>query len=354
MKTLRPTICLHPYSIRRFMMLLVFSVCFASIGIAQSDSSVRRTSYKTYPRQLTGRFFLSKKYTDFVLGGSRELADLRYRPNNGFSAGVGASYGIATLNLGFNIGFLDRNRNERGKTEFLDLQSHIYPRKWVIDLYGQFYRGYFISPRGTAAPTGDTYYLRPDMKLRLLGASVYRLLRPDRFSYRAAFLQTEWQQHSAGSWLLGLEAYSGSVRADSAFLPAVAASDYTHDNVDWLNFVEFGPGAGYAYTAVWKRHLFATGSITVNGDLSFVKERVNGVTYNETRVSPNLTLRAVVGYNTDLWCLSLSWVNNNLNLQGASVRESYWMRTGNIRFTIARRFRPGKSVTDRLKPLETR
>ena len=317
---------------------------------AQNDST--RYMYKTYPRQLTGRVFMSKKYTDFELGAPRDVADLRYRPNNGFSAGVGASYGIATLNLGFNLGFLDQNRDERGKTKFLDLQSHIYPRKWVIDLYGQFYEGYYISPRGTVSAQEDAFYQRPDLKIQVLGTSIYRLLQPNRFSYRAAFLQTEWQQHSAGSWLLGIEAYTGSVRGDSALLPGLADPGFSQKQVDKIRFVEFGPGAGYAYTAVWKRHLFVTGSITVNADLSFVKERVNGVTLDETRISPNITLRGVLGYNTDRWCMSVSWVNNNLNLRGTTSRENYLLSTGNIRLTVAKRFKPGKKVTDRLKPLE--
>lgn len=318
---------------------------------AEGDSSASR-HYNIYRRHITARGFLSKKYTDVSLRGPRPFRALHYRPNNAFNAGVGASYGAVTLNLGFNLGFLDQKRDERGKTRFLDLQSHIYTRKWVIDLYGQFYKGYYLTPRGTAAPASHPYYLRRDMDVMVLGTSVYRLLSPARFSYRAAFLQTEWQQHSAGSWLIGFEAYHGQVKGDSALVPSLVAANYSQRDIHKLRFTEFGPGIGYAYTAVWKRHLFITGSLSLNGDLSFVREYRDNTSQQKTAISPNISFRAVAGYNSHRWSATISWVDQTLNLRGPLSSHEYLVRTGNIRFTVAKRLQPGRRLRERLKRIE--
>lgn len=318
----------------------------------QTDSLSKGNYYKSYPRQVTGRLYLSKKYTDFILRAPGTFNDLRYRPNNAFNLGVGATYGVFTLNLGFNFGFLDGNRDERGKTRFLDLQTHIYPKNWVIDLYGQFYRGYYLNPRGRFTSDPDKYYLRPDLKVDVMGASVFRLLQPNRLSYRAAFLQNEWQKKSAGSWLVGFEVYTGRARGDSNFLPTGADEGFRQDNIDQIRFVEFGPGAGYAYTAVIKQHFFVTGSVTINADISFVRERENDQVQRRTSMSPNITSRAIAGYNSDRWSLALSWVNNRINLRGKTTKDAWLINTGNIRLTYAKRFRPGKKLEQKIKILD--
>src|SRR5690606_35489411 len=128
----------------------------------------------------------------------------------------------------------------------------------------------------------------------VIGASVFRLLQPHKLSYRAAFLQTEWQKKSAGSWLLGWEVYVGRVKSDSAFIPSTLSSQFEHGLIRQIRFLEFGPGAGYAYTWVWAQNFFVTASATVNGDLSFVKEKDGTTTTNKTSFSPNITGRAVI------------------------------------------------------------
>lgn len=336
--------------IRLLPILVFFLVSFTTM--AQTDSIRSREYYKSYQRHVTGRLYLSKKYTDFLLRAPGQFNDMRYRPNNAFNAGVGATDGAFTLNLGFNFGFLDRNRDERGKTKFLDLQTHFYPRNWVIDFYGQFYRGYFMSPRGRAMADPDKFYLRPDLKVSVVGASVFRLFNGDQFSYRASYLQNEWQKKSAGSFLLGMEFYTGRVRGDSALLPSNADENMRQEGITQLRFTEFGPGAGYTYTGVIQQHFFITGSATVNADVSFVKETRDDEILKKTSISPNVTARAVAGYNNDRWGLALSWVNNRISLRGRQGGDTYLISTGNIRLTYVKRFRPGKKFEDRMKSLK--
>jgi hypothetical protein len=48
---------------------------------------------------------------------------------------------------------------------------------------------------------------------------------------------------------------------DSAFVPQSIGSQFNQTGIRSLGFVELGPSAGYAYTAVFKQHFFLTGSL---------------------------------------------------------------------------------------------
>jgi len=336
-----------------FACLLLLSATLA----AQAQKQPTRikhdsTYYKTYPHQITGRVYLSKKYTTLALEGPEGVKALRYRPHTPLTMGVGVTYGIVTLNVGFPMPFLSPNKAEVGKSKYLDLQSHIYATKWVIDLYGQFYKGYHAVPKGYGSVNPSTYYVRPDMRVNLLGASVYRLFNGEEFSYRAAFLQNEWQKKSAGSLLLGVEAYTGVAKGDSALVPGHLDSVFRQRDITKLRFTEFGPGIGYAYTYVYEENYFVTGSLTAMGDISFVGEFKGKEVARRTTVSPNLMLRFVAGYNSDNWIVNVSWINSSTNLAGKSSNDQYLIKIGSFRLDVAKRLTPGKRLKKRLKVID--
>ncbi|MET0462215.1 MAG: DUF4421 domain-containing protein [Chitinophagaceae bacterium] len=310
------------------------------------------TYYRKYPDQITGRVYLSKKYTSISLEGKDRLKPMRYRPNTPVTMGVGATYGVLTLNVGFPIPFLSRDSKETGRSKYLDLQSHIYATQWVIDLYGQFYKGYHATPKGSGSLRPDSFYVRPDIRVNMIGASVYRLLNGERFSYRAGFLQNEWQRKSAGSLLIGGEAYTGVIKGDSALIPNHLDSVYRQHDIDRVRFTEFGPGIGYAYTHVHKENYFVTGSITATGDISFVREFKGAESATRTSISPNLMVRIVAGYNSDNWTFNLAWINSSTNLKGKSSNDQYLISIGSFRLALAKRLTPGKKLKKQLKVID--
>ena len=214
---------------------------------------------------------------------------------------------------------------------------HVYPRKWAIDVWGVFPKGYHLEPKGYAAANSNSYYYRPDLKLELIGISAYRVPNKEKFSYRAAIIQTEWQKRSAGSVLYGGEAYYGAVKADSAFVPRSLQSGFPQAGINNTNFFRIGPGAGYAYTLVMARHFFITGSLIGNLDLSFTTE--NGtVKTNKFALSPSAVYKAALGYNSADWNLSANWTGNALWIKGASASKSYFWPSGNYRLVVAKKF----------------
>jgi hypothetical protein len=222
--------------------------------------------YKTYPKHITGRFYFSQKYTSVLFRNRDRDYSLLYRPNTTLNMGVGATYKWATINLAYGFGFLNPDK-EKGETKYLDMQFHRYGRKISIDLLGQFYNGFYLTPRGYAA-LPDKYYKRPDIRVRLVGASAQYIFNYKHFSYRAAFLQNEWQQKSAGSFLLGFESSLGTIKGDSTLIPRVVDESLADSGLKLLSFIELGPNAGYAYTLVYKKNFF----LTVAGTISLCRE----------------------------------------------------------------------------------
>ncbi len=72
-------------------------------------------------------------------------------------------------------GFLNPERG-RGESKYFDAQAHLYPKKLVIDVFLQFYKGYHLLPEGLGAAIGESYFTRPDMRVRKIGASAQYLL----------------------------------------------------------------------------------------------------------------------------------------------------------------------------------
>ncbi|MBC7849357.1 MAG: DUF4421 domain-containing protein [Chitinophagaceae bacterium] len=316
---------------------------------ANGYSQERDTTYiEPYTKLITGRVFLSEKYTIFGLEGPKQI---QYRPNTRLSLGLGATYRALTLSIGYGFAFLNKDGG-RGKTKYLDLQTHLYGAKWRYDLFGQFYKGYYIYPKGFAAAVPGTYYIRPDLQVNEIGVSAFHIYNNKRFSYRAAFLQSEWQKKSAGSFLLGGSFVYGSTKADSAFIPARESANYQQKDIRRLRYFELGPGAGYVYTFVWKQHWYITASATVSLDLGFVKETAVSDVKHSINLSPNFMFRSGIGYNSSTWNYNFAWVSNRTSVDGQFNNGGYNINTGNYRFTIAKRFTPGKKLRKMLSVVD--
>ena len=328
-------------------------LCGGLEGMAQNriGREVDTAFVHTFPRKLTGRLYLSQKYTSLVLSTpTRPAPTLRFRPNSSLNLGLGATFNALTLNLGFGFPFLNQ-QTDKGKTRDIDLQTHMYMRKWVLDGFGQFYKGYYLGPRGNASPDPDQYYQRPDLRVHLVGASIRRVFNSRRFSFRASLVQNEWQKRSAGSWLAGVQLYYGLVRGDSALTPGALRPAFPEAAVYRMQFLKLGPGAGYAYTYVYREHFFATASLTAGLNATLSKEIFSSGKLTYSNVRPDFLFRVAAGYNSNQWCITLGWVNGSVSVMNSLYH--YTIHTGNYRFTVARRFktnpRLGKIIPEQIK-----
>jgi hypothetical protein len=322
-----------------FILALLSVACLnADVAAAGSDSSY----YKTYKELVTGRFYFSRKYTSLLVKDPSVTTELDYKPNTTLNVGIGATYRFFTLNLAYGFPFLNPERG-RGETEYLDLQAHFYGRKSNLDLFGQFYKGMYLAPKGLGRADGN-YYVRPDIRLREFGGSYQYVFNHGRYSFRSSFLQNEWQQRSAGTFLIGSEFFLGHTRADSSVFPTLDIQS-DRPEINSIRFYEIGPNIGYAYTLVIARHFFITGSLTVAADYSMTEFSGPGRKAYSYGFNPNSMLRLFTGYNSDRNAFSLTFTNSRVNID-SKKNISVSINTGNIRINYIRRFLPG--VLDRV------
>ena len=322
--------------------------CFCSVIVPLKAFCQHDTAYyDSYVSQLTTRFYFSQKYTSLILDHDTDEYDLTYRPNTTFNMGIGASYEWFTLNLAYGFGFLNQDE-ERGETDYLDLQAHFYGQKMNIDLFGQFYHGFYLTPEGKAASNGS-FYLRPELKVNELGAAVQYIFNDKKLSFRAASIQTQRQKKSAGSLLAGAEFYFGTLRADSSIYPAMIMSDTLNHNQS--DYFEFGPNIGYAYTLVFLKNFYLTASAGVNVDygITTIYNDFGSDTYKG--ISPNAMFRAFAGYNTENYAISLTYTNNKVALTSPEDTRLA-INTGNFRLNFIKRFTLGPKGEKLLSPVK--
>lgn len=339
----------------RTCLLLLILCCNAMLcAHAQKESFLKRalrtdndTAYVSqYLSDVTFRLLGQRKYSYYDLNDHGEKQELLYRPNNKFLLGVGANYEILGLNLVFNFPVFNKDDDKLGKTRFLDLQTHLYLRKLAIDLYGQYYKGFYIANPTEYTPgyqTGDPFPHREDLYHTNFGVNVQYVFNDERFSYRAAFVQNEWQKKSAGSVIAGGEVYRLEMRSDSTLVPTAGLNPDFFDGERFSKSSVFSVVAniGYAYTFVYKQHFYLTGSLSgglgINSTIMRYPQGHNKL--QEIGWQFNNTVRLSAGYNSGNFFAGIHYVEVVTRGQSPVPRTYQTFGTGTFRVSVGRRFK---------------
>ncbi len=306
----------------------------------------------SYTTHYTARIFGSIKYSMMGYDDGQINQRLAYRPNNKMLLGVGVNHGFLGLNIGINFPFVNQDDDKYGETKYYDFTLRVFAPKFNLTGYLQTYRGFYLRNTSSLFPgwqEGDPYYIRNDLRTNTIGLDITYIFNSDRFSYRAAVVQTEWQKKSAGSMLIGGSFLYNISIGDSSIVPSNLAypSFYTGLKFDRSDNFSIGPLIGYAYTLVVKKHFFLTGSI--NGSLNLGFTRLRLLDYEEKMKSgPILGFRSEVlvstGYNSALWYFGLSYVNTSLTNQAPLPDRSISYDTGMFRMNIVRRIHTNRPI----------
>jgi hypothetical protein len=296
--TITKTIC------KTVLFVILFLLWGANSIIAQTDT----TYIVKFDQEFAAKISMTQKLASLSHENNSNL-NLEYMANNPFAIGAGLSWQGMGVNISKAINYTDK---KKGKTKSFDFQYHYYGKKVTFDLFVQNYKGFFLENRK------ENYTLFPDMKFTRYGVFGQYVFNGNKFSYRAAFDQSEIQLRSAGSLLLGGGAY------------------YTKINYeDGISFHEkmyqIGPSIGYAYTYVFSKNYFVTGSFTPG--LSFNFEDLN----SKIDLNPTLHFKLASGYNTDKWSLNFSFLINRVYVS-YSDDSQISVNSGSLQLTYIKRF----------------
>ena len=294
---------------------LFLSFIVSGLCKAQVDSSyIEKFSQKAAVRVFVAKDFL---YLNQSLESDIEKT---YMPNNPPKIGLGLSLYNTIINFSYGYGFDFMRNKELGKTKAFDFQLHNYWQRFVLDLFIQEYKGFYLDD-----DSQDIKPLCPDLKIRQYGVSGQYIFNNKRFSYRAAFNQNEKQLKSAGSFLIGFGVNTSKIEADSSFV-------FKGQNI-FRNF-QFSLSAGYAHTWVLKKGWFISGSVTTG--ISFGSEKFSTFGKQKLEVYPNIFPRLAVGYNKQDWSLGFSYLNN-IVFPSVSDKNSLVLSSGSFQMTFIKR-----------------
>lgn len=311
----------------RFLFLLGLFLVWGDLAWSQK-SNFDSAYVEEQPEVLGLRLYFSKKYTDLVVYVPKEDRKYVYRPNSGNNLGLGFTHQKFTLNVAFPVPFLNQSR-QKDWPFYLDLQSHIYPKKMIIDLFGQFYEGYTLS--SDQLENSDEDYLREDLKLRQYGVNFNYLFFGEKISLQASFNQSMIQKRSAFSPFLGFEIYGGNMKGDSLVIPSFEAQ--SNFNFIKARYLQAGPNAGLAGTWIFGKGFFLTGVASANLSLGLAEWENDVRIFRKVGVIPTFFLRGFAGYNSRRFSVNANYILKNLELvRGGPFEQA--VNTGNYRINL--------------------
>jgi hypothetical protein len=313
------------------------------------DTTLRYdTSYiKVYKDELTTRLYISRKQNGYSLSEKLFQPWMKYKTNDNIIIGMGYTYSFLTINLGVKMPFVNKDDKLYGKSRYVDLQTKFLFRSYIVELYLQWNRGYYLSNPEKVYPfwnnSEEIMPQRGDMRTNIVGLNVQHLFNSDRYSYKASFWQNEFQKRSAGSPILGVEAYWMLGMTDSLMVEsAIPSSGYMDDELFNQNdMVNVGLNGGYAYTFVWDEKLYL--SLWTMFGISGAYHRVH-YTPDSYTLSKGLTVgftnntKISLGFNSRKYYVGLSYSRFAMSTMTGSYRDWVSCNTAHIRINFVRRF----------------
>ena len=185
-----------------FMILLLGWIVAASAKDNTADDSTA-VYYEDLSDLLSIRLYPLAKFNSLELKVPN--GTIKMQPNGTGSIGIGFNY--KWLGLGVSIGFpASKSSIEmKGETRRFDLQLSYFGKRLAADGFMQQYKGYYIAnPSQFITWNSAQYPTARDLWVFSIGGSVNYIFNAEKLSYKAAYLRTQIQKKSAGSFTMGI------------------------------------------------------------------------------------------------------------------------------------------------------
>ncbi|MCF8406048.1 MAG: DUF4421 domain-containing protein [Bacteroidales bacterium] len=328
---------------------LILLIILLQQGFAQDSLHGRKEIDSIYITDISDKLALRiygiNKFNKFSIRDNDLEHEIQYAPNNNLNIGIGVNYKWFGLGVAINFPFINNDDPKYGSTKRFDGQTNIYSRKFVIDFYLQYYKGFFIeNPTTFRDNWADSlpYPQRPDIITTSLGASYVYVFNHRKYSAKAAFVQTDLQRKSAGSFLLGGYFSLMGITGDSSFIPAEIQGQYNPELLfKELSVASIGIAFGYSHTFVlWKSYYlsftFIPGIASQGYSLAFENQTDNK---SGSVWAGKFLARTAFVYNSNKSFVGLTLSNDSFSSDTNRSRAgslNYYV--GSIRFFYGRRF----------------
>lgn len=236
-----------------------------------------------YDDDIKVRVGFSNSFNSFRIKNGSANLDFRLTPNQQLRSTLTFMYKFIEIDLGYTPEFIRFNKDDeiRGKTKFLNFGTRFYFGSWMQSIQYAKTEGFYVDKDdlGTAENI-----LFPDFSVRKIGGSTSYIFNPN-FSFRAIFLQSEWQKKSAGSFVPSFSYYFTRIR---------------DNNPSEDNSIDVSIGPSYYYNWVIKEHFLVSAGAYGGLGYNYTKTTYKDGTPSEKLdgISFQMQLRLTLGYNS--------------------------------------------------------
>ncbi len=233
---------------------------FRYLFVVQKDSNY----IENYSNDLIINLYSGEKSHSLGLNDLNNPYSIKYLPNGYYNLGLGVNYKWIGFSFATKVPLFLNSEIRKGETKRIGFQSYLYSGKFAIDFLSSYLKGYYLdnSYVHLNSFSKEKEYQRSDILSINFGLAVNYVVNNSKFSYKAAFSDTEKQKKSAGSILLGGSLFSYQTKADSAFVPAELSSDFYIKTRDLykIGVLALNANLGYAYSLVFLKNGIFTAS----------------------------------------------------------------------------------------------
>lgn len=249
--------------------------------------------------------------------------NVNYSSNNSMNVGLGITHSKIPFDISIGHSIGNKLGRDYLKTKSTDFQLHWYKQKYVIDVFYQNYKGFYIEDSELDFDQANI----PNLSVSTTGIVGQYIFNANKFSYKAAFNQKEKQIKSAGSFLLGGGIYFFHLKSTDLLVLK---------NKKSLKSFQMGINAGYSYNWVINSKWLINSSLTLGANIE--RENTNaGNIYDKLSVKPASLIRLSCFYNSQNWSMGISGITNIVALTYTKDLKRNLM-FGRFNITYLRRF----------------
>ena len=253
--------------------------------------------------------------------------DLIYKPNANGSVGFGINFFNLGLSFSVKVPSSTSKRTKYGNTDYTNIRITYNMERIGINAFYLGYKGFYLS-NPTDIESGWNYNLpfpqRKDIDVYSVGLYTH-FIWSDKFSYKAAFSQTERQKKSAGSLIIMIADRFTRIKNDSTFIPLSQQANYNDINGlknGIFNTVNVAPG--YAYSFVYKFFIF-TNILAIGAGFQQQIYDMDNETKFKVNVPYFFNFKSSLGYNSKKYFANITYNAdvNNIPIKQTNIKINY-------------------------------
>jgi len=272
-------------------------------------------------RQFDVNSFQTLTHDTLNLGSPKMVADANV------SSGLSIDYDKISISFGLKTyPSTPDDIRKKGKTTYKAFSFSFGYYRFRFEASYRDYHGFYDlqTPKyDTSYKHTGIYAQNPSMDVRSVRIKTFFIFNKKKFSYGAAYFDTDRQMKSAGSLLLINNVYDYLFKSDTSLIPALSRADYLqYGNLNYFRVQGISIGPGYSYNLVLWKTLYANITLTSGFDFQHRTYSTSDGSYNSSfwRVGAAADARFAIGLNGKRCFASLTFLGDYNNYLSSGLR----------------------------------